>query len=102
MLNPLSSELDVMRQSLLFNGMEAIIYNINRKQSDLKLYEFGKTYFKFESGYEENQVLSLFVTGKDDTENWDNEDKPVDFFSIKKEVLNMVLIYKLLKIQFLH
>ncbi|MEN8828662.1 MAG: phenylalanine--tRNA ligase subunit beta [Flavobacteriales bacterium] len=88
MLNPLSSELDVMRQSLLFNGMEAIIYNINRKQSDLKLYEFGKTYFKFESGYEENQVLSLFVTGKDDTENWDNEDKPVDFFSIKKEVLN--------------
>ena len=88
MLNPLSSELDGLRQSLLFNGMEAIIYNINRKQSDLKLYEFGKTYFKFESGYEENQVLSLFVTGKDQTENWDNEDKPVDFFSIKKEVLN--------------
>ncbi len=88
MLNPLSSELDVMRQSLLFNGIEAIIYNINRKQSDLKLYEFGKTYFKFESGYEENQVLSLFITGKEESENWDNEDKTVDFFSIKKEVLN--------------
>ncbi len=88
MLNPLSSELDVMRQSLLFNGLEAIIYNINRKQSDLKLYEFGKTYFKFESGYEENQVVSLFITGRDETENWDNEDKQVDFFAIKKEVLN--------------
>lgn len=88
MLNPLSSELDVMRQSLLFNGLEAVIYNINRKQSDLKLYEFGKTYFKFESGYEENQVVSLFITGRDETENWDNEDKQVDFFAIKKEVLN--------------
>jgi phenylalanyl-tRNA synthetase beta chain len=89
MLNPLSSELDVMRQSLLFNGLEAIIYNINRKNSDLKLYEFGKTYFKYESGYEENRVLSLFVTGKETSENWDNiTKKEVDFFSIKKEVLN--------------
>ena len=88
MMNPLSSELDGLRQSLLFNGMEAIIYNLNRKQSDLKLYEFGKTYFKYDSGYEENQVLSLFITGKEQTENWDNDDKSADFFSIKKEVLN--------------
>lgn len=88
MLNPLSSELDTMRQSLLFNGMEAIIYNSNRKNADLKLYEFGKTYFKFESGYQENQVLSLFVTGQENSENWDKEEKNVDFFSIKKEVTN--------------
>ncbi len=89
MLNPLSSELDAMRQSLLFNGMESIIYNINRKNSDLKLYEFGKTYFKYESGYEENQGISLFVTGKENSESWDNTaKKDVDFFSIKKEVLN--------------
>ncbi|MDB4089120.1 phenylalanine--tRNA ligase subunit beta [Flavobacteriales bacterium] len=89
MLNPLSSELDVMRQSLIFNGIESIIYNINRKNNDLKLAEFGKTYFKFESGYEENQVLSLFVTGSETSENWDNKTKKdVDFFSIKKEVIN--------------
>ncbi len=88
MLNPLSSELDVMRQSLLFNGMESIIYNNNRKNNDLKLVEFGKTYFKYESGYEENQVLSLFVTGNETSENWDKTQQKVDFFSIKKEVIN--------------
>lgn len=88
MLNPLSSELDVMRQSLLFNGMESIIYNNNRKNNDLKLVEFGKTYFKYESGYEENQVLSLFVTGNETSENWDKTQQKVNFFSIKKEVIN--------------
>lgn len=99
MLNPLSSELNTMRQSLLFNGMEAIIYNINRKNGNLKLYEFGKTYFKFDSGYEENQVLSLFVTGNEHSENWDKEEKQVDFFSIKKEVINTLSRLGILKNQ---
>jgi len=88
MLNPLSSELDVMRQSLLFNGMEAIIYNSNRRNNDLKLVEFGKTYFKYESGYEENQVLALFITGNTTSENWEEAQQKADFFSIKKEVIN--------------
>lgn len=88
MLNPLSSELDVMRQSLIFNGMEAIIYNNNRKSHDLKLIEFGKTYFKYESGYEENQVLALFITGNTSSENWEGAQQKADFFSIKKEVIN--------------
>ena len=88
MLNPLSSELDVMRQSLLFNGMETIIYNSNRKNNDLKLVEFGKTYFKYESGYEENQVLALFITGNTTSENWEEAQQKADFFSIKKEVIN--------------
>lgn len=99
MLNPLSSELNTMRQSLLFNGMEAIIYNINRKNGNLKLFEFGKTYFKFDSGYEENQVLSLFVTGNEHSENWDKEEKQVDFFSIKKEVINTLSRLGILKNQ---
>ncbi len=99
MLNPLSSELNTMRQSLLFNGMEAIIYNINRKNGNLKLYEFGKTYFKFDSGYEENQVLSLFVTGNEHSENWNKEEKQVDFFSIKKEVINTLSRLGILKNQ---
>ena len=50
MLNPLSADLSVMRQSLLFSGLEAINYNINRKNSDLKLFEFGKTYKSTEKG----------------------------------------------------
>jgi phenylalanyl-tRNA synthetase beta chain len=88
MLNPLSKELDVMRQSLLFNGMEAISYNSNRRNSDLKLYEFGKTYHKYESGFVENQILSVFVTGNDISENWDNSTPKADFYSLKKEVEN--------------
>lgn len=102
MLNPLSSELNTMRQSLLFNGMEAIIYNINRKNGSLKLFEFGKTYFKFDSGYQENQVLSMFVTGNEHSENWDKEEKQVDFFSIKKEAINTLSRLGILKNQLIH
>ena len=62
-LNPLSADLSVMRQSLIFSGLEAIAFNINRQQSDLKLFEFGKTYHNFEANKEELNHLSIFVTG---------------------------------------
>jgi len=83
MLNPLSSDLATMRQSLLFSGLEAISYNINRKNSDLKLFEFGKTYHNFLSGYEEQKHLTLFQTGNRNQENWTNAQKPSDFFLFK-------------------
>lgn len=83
MLNPLSNDLATMRQSLLFSGLEAIAYNINRKNADLKLFEFGKTYHKFLSGYEEHKHLSLFLTGNKNQENWTNPQKPSDFFLFK-------------------
>jgi phenylalanyl-tRNA synthetase beta chain len=83
MLNPLSSDLATMRQSLLFSGLEAISYNINRKNSDLKLFEFGKSYHKFLSGYEEIKHLTLFQTGNRNQENWTNAQKPSDFFLFK-------------------
>jgi phenylalanyl-tRNA synthetase beta chain len=83
MLNPLSSDLATMRQSLLFSGLEAISYNINRKNSDLKLFEFGKSYHKFLSGYEEIKHLTLFQTGSRNQENWTNAQKPSDFFLFK-------------------
>ena len=57
MLNPLSQDLDVMRQSLIFNALETIAHNQNRQNPDLKLFEFGKTYHKFDSGYSENRRL---------------------------------------------
>jgi len=91
MMNPLSKELDVMRQSLVFNGMEAISYNTNRRNQDLKLYEFGKTYHKYESGFVENQILSVFITGKENTENWDNTNENSSFYSLKKEVENTLM-----------
>ncbi len=82
-LNPLSSDLSAMRQSLLFSGLEAISYNINRKNSDLKLFEFGKSYHKFETGYEELKHLTVFLSGNRTTENWAIEQKPTDFFLFK-------------------
>ncbi|GAB3712289.1 MULTISPECIES: phenylalanine--tRNA ligase subunit beta [Flavobacterium] len=83
MLNPLSSELSVMRQSMLYSGLEAISYNINRKNSDLKLFEFGKSYRKLLSGYNEKKHLTLFVSGNRVSESWTNVQKPTDFFLFK-------------------
>jgi len=90
MLNPLSNDLAAMRQSLLFSGLEAISYNINRRNADLKLFEFGKTYHKLLSGYEERKHLTMFITGNRNQESWANAQKPTDFFLFKGYV-NAVL-----------
>jgi phenylalanyl-tRNA synthetase beta chain len=83
MLNPLSLELDVMRQSLLFNSLEVIEHNQNRQHPDLKLFEFGKTYHKYESGYSENKRLILVLTGKKERESWNSTKEGVSYYSIK-------------------
>lgn len=83
MLNPLSNDLAVMRQSLLFSGLEAVSYNINRKQQNLKFFEFGKTYHQYESGYVENKHLSILITGNRNSESWTNTSRKSDFFYLK-------------------
>ena len=83
MLNPLSSDLATMRQSLLFSALEAISYNINRKNADLKLFEFGKSYHKFLNGYEEHKHLTLSISGNRNKESWTNPQKSTDFFLLK-------------------
>ena len=83
MLNPLSRDLSTMRQSLLFSGLEALSYNINRRSTDLKFYEFGKTYHKLPSGIEEHKHISLFLTGNKVAESWTNPQKMSDFFLFK-------------------
>ena len=80
MLNPLSNDLSAMRQSLLFSGLEAVSFNINRRKSDLKLFEFGKTYHKMPSGYDEIKHLSLFLTGNRKEESWTQPNQKSDFF----------------------
>ncbi len=80
MLNPLSNDLSAMRQSLLFSGLEAVSFNINRRKSDLKLFEFGKTYHKMPSGYDEIKHLSLFLTGNRKEESWTQSNQKSDFF----------------------
>ncbi|WP_373285424.1 phenylalanine--tRNA ligase subunit beta [Flavobacterium limi] len=90
MLNPLSSDLSTMRQSLLFSGLEAISYNINRRNSDLKLFEFGKTYHKYLNGYEEHKHLSLLISGNRNKESWTNPQKTTDFFLLKGYVTGIL------------
>ncbi len=86
MLNPLSSELDVMRQTLLFGGLENVIRNINHKRADLKLFEFGNIYFKNEDKYDQEKNLVLFVTGKNASESWNSGKENSSLFSIKQAV----------------
>ena len=90
MLNPLSNDLSVMRQSMLFSGLEAISYNINRKNSDLKLFEFGKSYRKLLSGFNEKKHLTLFITGNRTAESWANTQKPTDFFLFKGTITGIL------------
>jgi phenylalanyl-tRNA synthetase beta chain len=92
-INPLSKELDVMRQHLVFGGLETIAYNHNRKQFDLKLYEFGKTY-QYKSSvqtaskglepYSESFSLDVFMTGNRTEEIWNNQTTALDFFDLKQ------------------
>jgi phenylalanyl-tRNA synthetase beta chain len=92
LFNPLSSDLDVMRQSLLFGGLESIVYNLNRKSLDLRFYEFGYSYRKEPANetpndplkkFQEKKLLALFITGKQKQENWNLSDAKVDFYTLK-------------------
>lgn len=87
-LNRLSEDLAVMRQSMLFSGLEVILYNINRKQKDLKLFEFGKTYHHIADKYQEKNHLVLFASGNKTSESWFEKPSQVDFY----EIMNVVQV----------
>jgi len=99
MLNPLSSDLAVMRQSLLFSALEAVSFNINRRRSDLKFFEFGKSYHKIEGNYTENKHLTLTVTGNRTAETWTQAQKSTDFFQFKGIVMQLLSRLGLHKVQ---
>lgn len=79
-LNPLSHDLSVMRQSMLFSGLETIEYNSNRKNNNLLLFEFGKTYQDLPGGQTEKKHLSVFITGTRNEGNWTIDNRKSDFF----------------------
>lgn len=92
LLNPLSQDLNAMRQSMIFGGLENISFNLNRKSSDLKFYEFGKTYsLKEENKFKENRKLSLFACGNESMESWNNTSTKKDYFWIKKQVEHVLV-----------
>ncbi len=88
-INPLSQDLNVLRAEMLYSGLEAIAYNSNRKNSDIKFFEFGKTYSKNNEGdfkYAEQKHLSLFVSGKKIQENPYQKATDIDFAFMKATV----------------
>lgn len=99
LLNPLSKELNVMRQTLLYSGLECIVYNINHKIPNQKIFEFGKHYRynpeQAENGdvtkrYFEERHLSIFMTGTEIGENWKMPSMQVDFYFLKAHVINIL------------
>jgi len=98
-LNPLSSDLDTMRQNLIFSALEAVAYNQKRRNGDLKLFEFGKTYHLLESGYEEKQYVSLTIAGAQQGQQWNHESKPVSFYHIKAAVDALVKRFNIRDLQ---
>ncbi|WP_430815234.1 phenylalanine--tRNA ligase subunit beta [Carboxylicivirga sp. RSCT41] len=96
--NPLSNDLNGMRQTLLFGGLESINHNVNRRNSDLKFFEFGNSYhFKAESdksdlnNYDEEQKLALFMVGNKATLNWNTPEQKVSFYDLKNLLENILL-----------
>jgi len=85
-LNPLSSDLNVMRQSLLQPALESVAYNQNRKNADLKLYEFGKTYHLIGEQYVERQRLLVLISGAKQNEQWNQPTSQTTFYNIKAAV----------------
>ncbi len=91
--NPLSSELNVMRKSMLYGGLETILYNINRRRLNLKFFETGKTYAKNinqDNSYHEQKHISIFLTGSMYPENYYGLNKQVDFYFLKAVVDELV------------
>lgn len=89
LLNPLSQDLDVMRQSLIFNALEMVEHNQNRQNANLKMFEFGKTYHKFETGYKENRRLIIVLSGLKERESWNSSKDGASYFTIKGTALNV-------------
>jgi phenylalanyl-tRNA synthetase beta chain len=98
--NPLSADLAVMRQTLLFGGLESIVYNRNRKNADLKFYEFGNTYAylperlkadNYLSAIKEDYKLALWLTGNSHPNNWVQPAEKTSIYELKAYVENILL-----------
>jgi phenylalanyl-tRNA synthetase beta chain len=90
LLNPLSSELGVLRDNMLSTALQAVAFNHHRKNSNLKFFEFGKTYFKHHNTYKEKEQLFLIITGNIQPENWNTIEEKVSYFHLKAFVVNAI------------
>jgi phenylalanyl-tRNA synthetase beta chain len=101
MLNSLSADLDIMRPSLLETGLEVIAFNINRKNSNLQFFEFGKTYHQKEIGkYKELEHLALYLTGNNNEDEWKFKAQPNDFYKAKGIAASLLTLCGLSEVHF--
>lgn len=84
--NPLSAEMNVLRQSMLYSALESVAYNKNRKQSNTRFFEFGKVYFQKEKGFKETEQLLILASGSQSDESWETPAKNADQYFIRSLV----------------
>ncbi|MDC0542505.1 phenylalanine--tRNA ligase subunit beta [Methylophilaceae bacterium] len=84
--NPIASQMNVMRSKLWGSHVEALLYNINRGQTQIRLFEIASTYMKSNSGYAEKQVLSGVLYGSSQPEQWGIKAKKIDFYDVKGDL----------------
>lgn len=89
-LNPLSSELSVMRTNMLYGMLEAVQFNSNRQQQDLRFFEFGNTYHKTESGTKQVETLGIMTCGKQNPGHWSLHEQKADFYYLKGVVYSLL------------
>ncbi|GAB3993048.1 phenylalanine--tRNA ligase subunit beta [Spirosoma daeguense] len=104
LMNPLSDELSVMRQTLLFSTLETLVYNLNRRQKDLKLFEFGKVYHqnKTDDGntkYVEQMRLSLAIMGNQQPESWLQKGQSVAYHDLATAVQRVLNLFRIKTIE---
>lgn len=90
LLNPLSQDLAVMRQSMLFGALETLAYNNNRKTQNVKFYEFGKTYAKKQKDWEETEHLCLLISGNRNEDSWTIPSRQAGFFFGKGTISSLL------------
>ncbi len=91
MLNKLSEEQGILRQTMLFTGLEVASYNINRKQKDLKLFEFGKIYYEENGRHHEEERLALYMSGNVQADNWRSPSKGVSYYDLTQHVHHILI-----------
>ena len=91
LLNNLSAVHNIMRPSMLETGLEAVAYNLNRKNGDLQFFEFGKTYHSFHQGiYQEKDYLCIYVSGNKSPDSWKNKAQAADTYYLKGTVTRIL------------
>lgn len=90
LLNPLSGELSILRKTSIFSALEIAAYNINRKKSNLRLFEFGKTYHSNNEKRVEDKYLSILLSGAKQEQSWTGTNTPTSFFQLKSIVETVI------------